>query len=341
MASIAGFISPSVYWPFAFLSFSLPFLFIINLLFLLLWLVFWKKEIAISIVALAFSLWHLPKFASFNSAKEKPSGAKSIRVMTYNVNLFNQYNGDSSNAAEMLHYISEREADIICLQEFFTMKGRLSELKVKRILSGYPYFYIRYTVEKNSREAKYGVAIFSKYKIVRKQSISFGPSSFNSAIYSDIKVGKDTIRVFCGHLESNKLSSKEKPDRLKERIFHKDIDAHGVKSIASKLRKAYLIRAKQVDSIRAIADATPYRRIFCGDFNDLPASYAYSQIKGTMADSYTEAGRGIRSTYQGLLPTMRIDYIFADKPMIAYKYRSPRIKYSDHYPVIVDLYFEE
>lgn len=152
---------------------------------------------------------------------------------------------------------------------------------------------------------------------------------------------KDTIRVFCGHLESTKLQGHDKPDRLRERLLKNDINVTGVKSIAKKLKSAYLIRAKQADSIRKVEEHTRFPIIFCGDFNDLPSSYTYNTIKGGKLDAYCEAGNGFTSTFKGMLPTMRIDFIFSDTSIIPYRYRSPRVKYSDHYPIIVDLYFKK
>lgn len=340
MASIAGYISPTIYWIFAFLGLSLPLLFVINILFIIFWSIFWKKEVAVSIIALLFSLWHIPKFLSFNSKKVKPNNVTAIRVMNYNVNLFNQYNDESTSAPEMLSYISNKDADIICLQDFFTIKGKLSEKYVRNKFKKYPHAYINYSVNERKREVSYGVAIFSKYPILKKHNISFGENTYNSSIYADVLVNTDTLRVFCCHLESTKLKEADKPYKLRKRIIENDIDFKEIKSIVRNLRKAYLKRAKQVDSISNVASKTRFPIIFCGDFNDIPASYTYSKLRGSLYDSYVEAGNGLKPTYRGLLPTMRIDYIFSDKQIIPYKYSSPRIKYSDHYPIIVDFYIK-
>lgn len=341
MASIAGYISPAIYWPFAFLGLSLPLLFVVNVFFVVFWLLFWKKEVAVSAVALLFSIWHIPEFLSFNSSKDIPQGVTLIKVMNYNVNLFNQYNDDAKTAPEMLEYIAGKKADIVCLQDFFTIKGKLSERYVKSKLKGYPYSYINYTVNERKREVSYGVAIFSRYPILKRHQVSFGETTYNSSIYADILVGKDTIRVFCCHLESTKLKDEDKPYKLRKRIVTNDVGLKEIKGIARNLRKAYLKRARQVDSIRRVTDKTHYPMIFCGDFNDIPASYTYSKLKGKLKDSYVEAGNGLKPTYRGLLPTMRIDYIFSSKQIVPYKYRSPRVKYSDHYPIIVDFYIDK
>jgi len=337
-ASIAGYISPATFWPIALLGLSFPLLVVVNLGFMLLWILFWKKEAAVSIMALLFSMLLIPKYIAFNDKVTPPDGAKKVRVMTYNVHLFRQYETEEATGKEMLKYIAAKEADIICFQEFFTIPKMLSEKNVKEQLSSYPYSYISYTVEKNRRDAKFGVAIFSKYPIIKKRKIEFGEDSFNSTIYVDLKLGRDTVRVFCSHLESAKLSAVDNPDNLGGRIVRNDVSMKNVKSIARKLRRAYIKRANQVDTIKKVVSRTTHPIIFCGDFNDLPGSYTYNTVKGKLVDSFCEAGHGFTSTYKGLLPTMRIDFIFSDKKIVPYKYRSPKIKFSDHYPVIVDFY---
>lgn len=338
LASIAGYISPSTFWPIAFLGLSFPLLVLVNIAFAILWIAFWKKEAAVSILALLFSIWHLPKYVAFATPQTPPNGHRKVRIMTYNVHLFRQYDSDEATANEMLDFINAQDADVICFQEFFTMRDKLSEKDVKRELGSYPYSFISYTIEKNKREAKFGVAIFSKYPIIKKRKVEFGEESFNSTIYTDLKIGKDTIRLFSSHLESVKLKQTDNPNNIGDRIANNDIDLPNIKRIARKLRKAYIKRAAQVDTIRKVIDRTKHPIIFCGDFNDLPGSYTYNTVKGDLSDAFTRAGRGFTTTYKGLLPTMRIDFVFSDPKITPYRYRSPKSSYSDHYPVIVDFY---
>lgn len=340
-ASIAGYVSPASFWPIALLGLSFPALVILNVGFFVLWLLFGKREIFISILALLFSIWHIPKYVAFNDKVKAPEEVKKVRVMTYNVHLFQQYEEEAPSANEMLDYIAAKEADILCLQEFFTLPGKLSEKTVKRHFKEYPYSYICYTVENNKREAKFGVAIFSKYPILKKRKVEFEEETFNSTVYADLKVGKDTIRVFCSHLESVKLKKDDHPLNLGNKITKSELSISNAKQVVIKLRRAYIKRASQVDTIKQIIKRTKHPIIFCGDFNDLPNSYTYNTIKGDMNDAFTEVGRGLASTYKGLLPTMRIDFIFSDERITPYKYASPKANFSDHYPVIADFFIEK
>ena len=86
-------------------------------------------------------------------------------------------------------------------------------------------------------------------------------------------------------------------------------------------------------------EASPYPVIICGDFNDVPNSYAYNTIGKGTHDAFTDKGTGIGRTYAGVSPTLRIDHIFADKHFNIEQYIRARKKISDHYPLITDLFY--
>ena len=84
-------------------------------------------------------------------------------------------------------------------------------------------------------------------------------------------------------------------------------------------------------------DKSPYPVIVCGDFNDIPNSYAYNTIGKGMKNAFAEKGSGIGRTFSGISPTLRIDNIFvADKFSVDQFLRIPKIL-SDHFPVFADV----
>ena len=77
--------------------------------------------------------------------------------------------------------------------------------------------------------------------------------------------------------------------------------------------------------------------ILCGDFNEPPLSYNYRQLqKAGFVDTFTKVGRGIKPTYAGKLPLLRIDYIWANKGVVPLNFKRCRFKASDHYPILLD-----
>ena len=84
-------------------------------------------------------------------------------------------------------------------------------------------------------------------------------------------------------------------------------------------------------------EKSPYPNIVCGDFNDVPNSYAYSIIGKGMKNAFVEKGNGLGRTFTGISPTLRIDNIFVDKRWGVQQFIRVQKKLSDHYPIITDI----
>ena len=84
-------------------------------------------------------------------------------------------------------------------------------------------------------------------------------------------------------------------------------------------------------------DESKYPIILCGDFNDVPNSYAYNTIGKNMQNAFVEAGYGIGSTFSGILPILRIDQIFYSNQFDVKQFTRIPKKLSDHFPIIADL----
>ena len=112
------------------------------------------------------------------------------------------------------------------------------------------------------------------------------------------------------------------------------------KSILRKLKAGYYFRSSQAEQVRIQLDKSPYPEIICGDFNDVPNSYTYFTIKGNRQDAFIRKGSGIGRTYSNVSPTLRIDYIMANKKLKVKQVKRVVLPYSDHYPIIADLLLE-
>ena len=87
--------------------------------------------------------------------------------------------------------------------------------------------------------------------------------------------------------------------------------------------------------------ASPYPAVVCGDFDDIPNSYAYFTVKGDLQDAFLKRGSGFGATFRRISPTLRIDYIMADRRFSVKQYTRIKVPYSDHYPIIADLIFKQ
>ena len=98
-----------------------------------------------------------------------------------------------------------------------------------------------------------------------------------------------------------------------------------------------MIRGRQADAARESIAQSPYPVLFTADLNDVPGSYTYSTIRGDMQDVFLQKGMGIGRTFTSLSPTLRIDYIFADKNFSITQYKKYAIELSDHYMQVADV----
>jgi endonuclease/exonuclease/phosphatase family metal-dependent hydrolase len=183
----------------------------------------------------------------------------------------------------------------------------------------------------------FGIISFSKYPIINKQTISFFPHDYNSIFqYSDIVKGTDTFRVFNIHLQSLKFSSNnlkfiDNPELKSEE------DVAASRNLVYKLKIGFLKRKTQSERIRAEIDRSPYPVIICGDFNDVPNSYAYNTIGSGMKNAFVEKGAGIGRTFSGISLTLRIDNIFMSDGFSVQQFTRINKKLSDHFPILADV----
>jgi endonuclease/exonuclease/phosphatase family metal-dependent hydrolase len=334
-AYLANYISPAQFWIFGFMGMAYPFILIANILFIVYWIIVRKKEFLISFLAIALGWGVVKRTFQMNIVSRNYDNKDAIRVMTYNVRLFNMYrqNIKTNDRDSILKLIRNKKPTILCLQEFGTDNNvdTLSDNYIKDKLSFLPYSYIHKRKSESGSE-HYGIATFSKYPIINRGRFEFN-NSVNMFIYTDIIVGTDTLRVFNMHLESTGIRQKDFHivDNLVLDVNRKNLRV--VKNISLHLRDAFSKRSEQADFLADLIGRSPYRILLCGDFNDTPVSYTYYQIKRNLKDAFTEAGKGTSLTYHESFPSFRIDYILHDKTYKARYYEVPKIDISDHYPV--------
>jgi len=187
----------------------------------------------------------------------------------------------------------------------------------------------------------FGLAIFSKYPIIKKETVTLDPHNFNSSFqYVDIVKGTDTIRVVNVHLQTLRLSEHNRI-YLNHPSLSDQEDVQESKNILTKYKNGILKRYYQSDFVKQNLNQSPYPVILCGDFNDVPNSYSYYTIGKNMTNAFAEKGCGLGSTFDGISPTLRIDNIFTDNIFSVLQVAQFKNKLSDHYPVSADLLLTE
>ncbi|HEY9167863.1 MAG TPA: endonuclease/exonuclease/phosphatase family protein [Lutibacter sp.] len=307
------YISPVTISFFALISLIIPVLIVINIIFMIYWLIRLKKQIFLSLFVLAIGYQYLTVFYSFK--EKKVVLTDDITIMSYNVRMFNLYKWiDEKNIDEKIYdFINSKEPDILCVQEFHS--------SLKKGLD-YPYEYVKISNQNNH----FGQAIFSKFKIINSGSLNFSKSG-NNAIFADIIRNRDTIRVYNIHLESLNLNPKE--DYFTQENSEK---------FKRRVEQAFKLQTHQAKLIVDHIEKTNLKSIICGDFNNTAFSYVYHQLRKDKNDAFEVAGKGFGQTYDYKLP-VRIDYILTDKRIEVNNFKTFDVKFSDHFPIMARINF--
>lgn len=331
----AKYISPSTFWPLAFVGISYPIILCINILFIIFWMIQMRWWALLSGLMVLLSIPNLMGIAQLNFSKK--SSNNDIKVLNYNCMLFDLYNWSHNKQSRKLIFnmLQDESPDILCLQEFYTSENPKDFNNVDSLISLLPIknIHTEYTTTLRHTD-HWGVATLCKYPIVRKGKILFQTKSNNICIYTDVLINTDTVRIYNIHLASISFGKKEYKfiDELHKKQYN-DTNLTESKNIFKRLKKGFLMRAQQAGLVAAHIKNCPYKIILCGDFNDTPSSYAYHALSCGLKDSFKEAGNGIGKTYHGNLPLLRIDYILHHPAFECTSYKRITESLTDHYPI--------
>ncbi len=334
-AYLATHISPNDLPYIYFLGLGYPVLLGLTGFFIVFWLFFRRKYIWFNLIVIILGWNHLNDFYAYQLV-EKSVNANSLKILSYNVKIFNLY--DIKNREKkrdgIFSFLRNEDPDIVCFQEFYHQKNATSFVTKDLLLQqlNHPYYQERYTHKMNG-DKYFGVATFSKYRIINRGEIAFENDMNNFCIYSDIVKGNDTIRVFNAHIGSIRLQNEDYAffeNEDESNLYKKNQDG---KRILSRLKVAYEKRALQIEKIQKEIIKSSYKTVLCGDLNDTPVSYCYRLLESVLSDAFIDAGEGIGTTYIGKVPSNRIDYIFHSDDMEAVNFTTHNLNYSDHKPI--------
>jgi endonuclease/exonuclease/phosphatase family metal-dependent hydrolase len=234
------------------------------------------------------------------------------------------------NADHILNFLRQSGSDIICLQEVRLNKRQIFDISNTRITD------INHMQLAHNSNAG-GQLTMTRYPILNMGEIRF-KNSGNMIIFTDVLIESDTVRIYNCHLQSYRLQKAEinsidsldfeNDDKTKERL----------QVLSVKFKDALIKRAEQAATLREHLNQCPYPAIVCGDFNDTPVSFTYRTVRGNLKDSFIESGKGTANTYNGKLPSFRIDYILYSPKFTSYNFEVSTLNHSDHFPISCDLF---
>lgn len=345
LSYLSPFISPDKAWWISFFGLAYPIFLLSAIGFMVVFLLTKSRRIySIGLVLILGLPLHIRYFSLGWSAEQADyPNDNTLRVMSYNVRLFNYYewlDEDRNTSRDSIYaHIRAVQPDVICFQEYLTVQGsnfiRNNDI---RDLGDYRYYTEKYSIAKANR--RIGIATFSKYPILHSELVEYDNTSKQFAVFTDIVKENDTVRVYNIHLQSIRIQQDDYDFLNNEETSNEDAK-NGIKRMIQKLKYAYPLRATQAVSIVQHAQSSPYPVVICGDFNDTPMSYVYNAFNSSFEDAFRGNYLGLGSTYAGKLPAGRIDYIFHSSALEAISFSVQDQAHSDHYSIHTDLIFRQ
>lgn len=343
LSYVSPFISPSQIWWFTLLGLAYPVF--LTVLLVTLFFAFWKKWKIKYLLLLTF-LIGIPihsRFFGMHFSSSLNDEAKTFRLMSHNVRLFNLYEQLDDPKKEIksniLTLFNEVSPDVLCIQEYLNDKNTSSQISRKEIQGAGNFTSFSEHIVWTHRNRAFGIATFSRFPIIDKGLVKNKLDDRVFSIYTDIVLSEsDTVRVYNVHLESIRLQKEE------YEVFDpsKELDEskrRGIFNLIRKIKHAYEPRVMQVESLIEHIETAPYSVMVCGDFNEPPISFVYQQFHTFLIDAFIQSSFGIGRTYAGRIPAGRIDYIFHDETISSHSFKIDDQTLSDHYAIWGDFSF--
>ena len=322
---LAVYIPPDKFWIPSFFGLAFPFFVAGNILFIIFWAIVKPRFLFFSLVAVLMGWGFINRYMQISSRNTDMVG---IKVVSYNIQNFagKKMADQKASANKILGYLNEQNADIICLQDVHLGNNKIFNVAnaAKNLKSIGHYHFAR-------SGSSFGQVTFTSYPIIKMGEIRYKRSS-NMAIFTDVKIDSDTVRIFNLHLQSYRIDPREY-EIIDSPGIDEEEDIKEIREIGGKLKRAFQMRAEQVREIKRVIDGTHYPVIICGDFNDTPVSYTYQQMRGNLNDAFVGSGKGFARTYIGKLPSFRIDNILHSDKFKSYNFQANNFRASDHLPV--------
>jgi vancomycin resistance protein VanJ len=307
LSFLLPYVSPKTVPGFAILSLFVPILLILNIFISIYWLVKLKKQFLLSFVILIIGWLFTTPF--YKISAKSYSLHSDLKIMSFNVKSFDYFTHkkDTIKSQNGFDFIADKNLDILAIQEYY---------QSERTNLYFPYKYQKL----KSASSNYGMAIYSKYKILNTGSLDL-KSTGNNIIFADVLKGKDTIRIYNVHFESLRI----KPN---EENFGEENSEKLIKRVSKSFKK----QAVQTALFLKHEQQWKGKKIVCGDFNNTAYSWMYHTISKNKKDAFIEAGKGFGKTFKYWFP-LRIDFILTDKNATVNQFLTFPEEYSDHLPI--------
>ena len=331
LCGLSAGLDPAEHPRVALFGLGFPLLLLLNLAFVLFWLVFYVRYAWLPFAGMMLSVSYIYDYCPLNWPEKAPAGA--LKLMTYNTEFLGRGEKGADGRSPMLDYLAASDADIICLQEASSMKG----LKVEyadSIMKACGYQVAG--LDDGKRGA---LLVYSRLPVLSAHRVAY-ESTGNGSMAVELQYGGDTVLLVNNHLESYKLTAE---DKLKYKEIIKDPEnghmEDNSKELVKKMAGASRVRGPQADSVLNYIHKAGHKAVVvCGDFNDSPVSYSCRRMSSELSSAFRQSGNGLGLSYNQKGFYFRIDHIFVSDYWRTYETHVDKSAvWSDHYPMITYL----
>jgi len=286
-----------------FLSRSIPQVFLLPPLVVLIWAVVKRRWLVTGAAGLVATLQIIgPMGLCFGAPGMGPS---DLRVLSYNVEGF-----ATTKEKPLAQWIGKLDADVLCLQEANVHHFK-APLDFEKQLPGY------HILDRG------GMVLASKWPFV-KTDVTLFPSHLIPFHWNvqeaSIKVKGQIVRVINVHLVPDAWQPPEWP----------------ALPFAANIERKRRIRDEEIGEVlrRVHADAGPV--IVCGDFNQHAFGPRYRRLAKDLTDTFRATQTGFGYTLTSDYPTKRVDYVWTRgfEPIVT---RPLSTNKSDHHPLLAEM----
>lgn len=341
ISAYGGKVNPEYLTIPAILCLALPYFAILTIILIIFWALMRRIIFtALGVLTIVACMAPLSQAMPISSGKTAEEGQTTFKIISWNVLHTDDIRKPSSGTNRAVEFMVNSGADIICLAELDNFSPRelkkASPMLIDSLIRTYPF---RAGLSSND------IKILSKYPVDRAGMTVISDNNRQRFDFFTVHFpGGKKLNVGMVHLYSYDLSEEER--KVMKEMKSVDGAKESMKelkgSILSKLRNAFRRRAENAQQLREAIDSfrPSAPLIICGDFNDVPASWAYNIVRGTdMHDAYAETNFGPAITYNLHGFYFHIDQMLYRGNLEALKVKVDKINTSDHYPLVGEFAF--
>lgn len=295
---------------------------------------------AMAAVALYASWGTLKDVTPMSKGKEAYDQAQTFKLITFNCLHLADTTKSELPGNRAIKFLTESDADIICLQELYDFESSAEIHHWSRALIDSLYAAYPYRAGSTGRDLK----VLSKYPVTEKEIENANPQEEEywkprrRWRLFEVDINGFVLPLIDFHMDSYDLTDTERGvvTDITGVTTAKRSYSEFRHEIFPKLGVAFRSRAAGVrDLVETTHGISPL--IACGDFNDVPGSYSYRLMRDAgFQDAYSETNFGPTNTFNQFLLLFHIDQIFyRGSTLRALKVKRLKLNTSDHYPLEV------